>query len=733
MKGVSSVAHAIRASGFQPVVSLTACLVAVLAAMTACKSDKPKAKVADVTVHLTIDDENDRSSARFERYAVAADHAQASEAGAEMLALGGNAVDAAVATSFALSVVRPESCGIGGGGFMVVHLAGGPRRAGAAPLEYPLNIVIDYRERAPASASPDMFANLPPDASQWSGASVAVPGTVAGLLHALEKYGTLDRATVLAPAIRLAKEGYDFDRHAERSAQALAKFLTDHPDRADEGTALMRRLFLAWPWPDPRTGEQAQGPEHIGVCDGFRVPPQPDAVPPQDDAVPTGGQVARQRWGEASEHDNPRQALVLEAIARDGSDGFYKGHVAQAIVRSVSAFGGGLSLDDLARVRVREAAPLIGTWRGKTILTMPLPSSGGVTLLQVLGLMERTRPQWASSFGNWRERMKVFEEKPTAGKTPEPVLGTPYLHCLTESFKHAFADRAQYLGDPAFMTADPTPRLLDAARLDAKARTIDPKRTRPGAHYADTAQLNDLLSGNATPPDDHGTSHFSVVDRWGNAVACTETLNLAFGSCIMVPEYGFCLNNQMDDFQTRRGEANAFGLVQSERNLPEAGKCPLSSMTPTIVLDAGGKVETVVGASGGPRIITATVQALLLADEPEFGVMLAFQMPRIHHQWKPDTLMAEPAYLAFVSRFEGTMGEWLFGDVAQLRTRGDAVLDRDPCLDVKALRRLGHTLQPMFEGAAVQMLHRDSAGAWRAASDPRKGGAPAGEEPGHHF
>jgi gamma-glutamyltranspeptidase/glutathione hydrolase len=641
-------------------------------------------------------------TARFEKFAVAADHPEASAAGAEMLSQGGNAVDAAVATSFALSVVRPESCGIGGGGFMVVHLAGGPTRNGQPPRAVPMNVVIDYRERAPASASPDMFEKLGPEASQWSGRAVAVPGTVAGLLDALERYGTLSREQVLAPAIRLARNGYVYDIHAWRAGQTFAEFLAKNPGRPGADQTHDWRPFVG------PISEEAIGP----VCDGFRVPQQePRPKPPR----------------EFTRRVNLAQAATLERIAKHGADGFYQGETANAIVAAVNRHGGGLTLEDLAAVRTREGKPLEAVWRGRTIVTMPLPSSGGVTLLQILALMERTRPQWAAAVEGFQQRLAAFEDHQKGDPLPPPPVGPEYAHALAESFKHAFADRAQYLGDPAFMPADPTPRLLDPVRLDAKAAMIDPAKTLPDDAYAKGGLLPDLLSSTANPPDDHGTSHLSAVDQWGNAVACTETINLTFGSRILVPECGFFLNNQMDDFQTRRGEANAFGLVQSDRNLPEPGKCPLSSMTPTIVLGADGKVESVLGASGGPRIITGVAQSLLFAHDLGCGAA-AVGLPRVHHQWKPATLLIEPTLNPIAHAWSGSFGGSLL-DPDEIAKDGESAFDEDKIMKpiVDAMKARGHEVAVMFEGAAVQMIHRDSAGGWQAASDPRKGGAPAGE------
>lgn len=643
------------------------------------------------------------SARQFARHAVAADHPEASQAGAEMLARGGNAVDAAVATSFALSVVRPDSCGIGGGGFMLVHLAKENR-----------TIVIDYRERAPAGASPEMFEGLPEDASKWSGKAVAVPGTVKGLLHALDKYGTLHRRTVLAPAIRLARLGSVYDRHMERSCKELAAFIDANPARCPEEASAMRDALALGHPPRP-------------IDDNVTRPKN------ERDLRELSRSMSLTEIERAPRLRNAAQAEVLERIAAEGESGFYAGPVGEAIVAAVNRHGGGLTLQDLAGVEVREAAPLVASWRGRTIQTMPLPSSGGVTLVETLALMDRVRPHWEPSFvafKAWLEDSRFRHSQRDDPLPPPPDGMAPYAHALAESFKHAFADRAQYLGDPAFMAADPTARLLDPARLDEKARLIDATHTLPDGDYANAGKLADLVSSADGLPEDHGTSHFSVVDQWGNAVACTETINLGFGSRIFVKEFGFFLNNQMDDFQTRRGRANAFGLVQSDRNLPQPGKCPLSSMSPTIVLGADGRVETVVGASGGPRIISGVVQSLLFADDFGIGVA-AVDFPRLHHQWKPATVRIEPAAIAWAYANAGSFGDRAYFDPEKLQAAGDEVLtDPDDKVIrpiVEALRAKGHDIKPMFEGAAVQMIRRDPAGGWTAASDPRKGGAPAGE------
>ncbi|MGD9689755.1 MAG: gamma-glutamyltransferase [Phycisphaerales bacterium] len=562
----------------------------------------------------------------FEQHAVAADHPLASQAGAEMLARGGNAVDAAVATSFALSVVRPFSCGIGGGGFMVVYLREHPRmRIEAGGLRAALN----YRETAPAAVTPDYFEKLAGDARGRSASAigakaVGVPGTVAGLLEALHRWGTLDRATVMAPAIRLAREGFAVDDAYARAARAAIDGFNEHPDRKSRFTFTWRRFL----------GEGAVKP----------------------------GDVIRL----------PEQADTLDAIARDGRDAFYAGAIARAIVAAIASDadgGGALTLADLAGYAPADAEPLTFTFRSRTFLGMPPPSSGGVCMAQTLGILERT----------------------ALAPQIEHGLSPGYLHFLVESFKHAFADRARWLGDPAFVDV-PLARMLDPQNLTALAGGITLGRVR-GAYGTPDPEPR------VPPDDDGGTSHLCVLDARGNAVACTETINLEFGSLLAAG--GFCLNNEMDDFTTIRGEANAFGLRQSDANLPAPGKRPLSSMSPTIVLDAGDppRVELVAGASGGPRIITATTQAILNAIlfGKDAGAAVAF--PRVHHQWMPNVLECDAEY-------------------SEMRWKGVRFVDW--------LRKQRHEIKRATRDAAVQLIHARGPGVIEAASDPRKGGAPAG-------
>ncbi|MBX3403273.1 MAG: gamma-glutamyltransferase [Phycisphaeraceae bacterium] len=552
---------------------------------------------------------------RFARGAVAADHELASAAGAEMLALGGNAVDAAVAASFALSVVRPYSCGIGGGGFMVVHLPADPTRGS-------VSTAINYREVAPAAIDAAFYEHeADKRASIEGGKAVGVPGTVAGLLHALERYGTMDRAIVLAPAIRLARQGFVADADYARNARELIEKFENNP-------ALKTRFAFVW----ERFLER--GAADVGSL--IRL---------------------------------PEQAEALERIAAEGARGFYEGPIAEAIVRAAARDGGVLSLADLRGYRVREAEPLRFNFAVWTVLGMPPPSSGGLAMAQALSIFELCGG--------------AYEQRAEERWTPRTA------HLFIESLRHAFADRARYLGDPAFVDV-PAARLLHVENLARMAGLIE-----PGARLAPTDCGTPDAAAGAAPIDDGGTSHVSAVDQWGGAVACTETINLEFGSLLAVPEFGFCLNNEMDDFLSVRGAANAFGLMQSERNLPAPGKRPLSSMSPTIVLDEAGQVVAVAGASGGPRIITGTTQALLGVLVLRRSAGEAVAAPRLHHQWSPDAVSIERA--------------WVDADAFRA-----------------GLAARGHTVREVDNVGVVQLIARDRAGGWHAASDPRKGGKPAG-------
>lgn len=535
------------------------------------------------------------STARFERGVVAADHPLASEAGAKMLRRGGNVVDAAVATSFALSVTRPASCGIGGGGFMLIWDAKAKKA-----------IALDYRERAPGAAKPGMFNNNP-ESSRVGGLAVAVPGTVAGLCFALKQYGTLDLATVLEPAIELAQGGFPIDEHDLEIHAGLERFLKANPHRYDRDYDLLEYR---------RAGKKS----------------------PQ--------------W----------RALV--ELASGGRDAFYKGDIARRIVSSTSRVGGILTMEDLAVTQPVVREPLQGSFGQWDIVTMPPPSSGGIAILETLGILAAYDAQHPD--------------------TPLRSLSTnssAAVHRVTEALKHAFADRAEYLGDPDFVDV-PVEKILNPDRLARLARKIDLSNTHPPEEY-----------GRFAPPRDAGTSHFSVMDREGNAVACTETINLSYGSHIRVSMYGLILNNEMDDFAAIPGKPNAFGLIQSAQNAVAPGKKPLSSMSPTFVFVRGEpNPVAAIGASGGPRIITTTLQILLNTTVFDQQPDAAVQSPRYHHQWMPDELLLEPTL------FRKTSAE---------------------------LSLFGHTTKSQDTLAVGQMACRRKDGLW-GVSDFRKGGRPAG-------
>ena len=545
------------------------------------------------------------SSATYTESAVAADHFLASEAGAQMLAAGGNAVDAAVAASFCLSVVRPFSCGIGGGGFMVISLP--PSAADPAGRA----VALDYRETCPAAVGPDYYEDKPDGTSRLGARASGVPGTVAGLLYALETYGTLDRATVLAPAIAAARDGYAADAAHVASGQTMVTVWEEHPE-------LRSRMAEAW----PRFAREG----HITV----------------------GDLVV-----------NEPQARALELIARDGAAAFYAGPIADAIMDAMDRDDGPMTRDDLAAYTVRDRPALIGDFGSWRVLTMPPPSSGGVATQQVFGLLERL----GGLDGDINQN------------------STAWRHMLIESFKHVFADRARWLADDTY-TQVPIAALTAPAYLDSLARQFDPEQTFAPDAYGTGPQL----------PGDAGTSHVSVLDASGMAVGCTETINLHWGSCAEVPGFGFMLNDQMDDFTTT-DTANAFGLVQSDRNRPAPGKRPLSSMNPTIVLEDGHPIA-VAGGSGGPLIITSTLQVLLsaLIFGDDAGQAVARQ--RLHHQWEPDEVLVEAA--------------WQDGETLdELRDRGHKIVWYNKSL-----------------GIVQAIVVTD--GRITAASDPRKGGRPAG-------
>lgn len=474
---------------------------------------------------------------------IASDNELATKAGLDILQRGGNAVDAAVATAFALGVVDPASSGIGGGGFMVIY-----------QIKEKKAHALDFRETAPAAAHRDLYmkGGKPVPSLAVTGAlAVAVPGQVAGLAEALKRFGSLPLSTVMAPAIRYALEGFALRSYLrytiERQLPAMRKF----PDLA--------RVFL------PGEG------------------------------IPSEGERIRQ--AELGE--------TLKAIAADGPDVFYQGWVAQAIAETMKKEGGIVTLDDLKNYRPVWREPLIGHYRKRLVLTMPPPSSGGIALIQMLNVLEGFK-------------LNLF-----------PHNSATYLHLIAETMKHAFSDRAQYLGDPDFVQV-PIQKLASKEYGAWIRGQISSVRTHPPGFYG-------LAS---FKPEKGGTTHFSVIDRAGNAVACTLTINTQFGSKVLVPETGVILNNEMDDFSIQQGTPNVYRLVGAEANSIQPKKRPLSSMAPTIIVEDERPVM-IVGGSGGPRIISATLQTMLNVLDFHMPLRKATEAPRIHHQWTPNEIIVE--------------------------------------------------------------------------------------------
>lgn len=540
----------------------------------------------------------------FRSGAVAADHPLASQAGAEMLRRGGNAVDAAVAASFCLSVVDPFSCGIGGGGFMLVW---DPRTQQGHAL--------NYRERAPASVNATTYLDMDdPLASRYGAWSIGVPGNVAGLLEALERWGTLERSVVLAPAIAHAEQGFKVNAAYLSAVNWVAT------QRAERPTL---ETVSQWIW------------EHL--CSEGRL---------------KLGDVVRQ----------PEQAKALRLIAKQGADAFYTGPIGKSIAATVQLHGGAMTAEDLAEYRTRLQMPLEvrGVLGGHTMLSMPPPSSGGIAMQQMLRFITT----------------HLNTVHPLAPDNPD------YVHLVVEAMKHAFADRATHLADGEQVPV-PMDRLLDPGYIKGRAETFEMDRTLDSLQYGSVSP----------PPADSGTSHVSVVDVHGMAVGCTETVNLTFGSLLADPTWGIVLNDELDDFTADPDRPNAFGLRQSRGNLPGPGKRPLSSMSPTIVLK-DGEVRLVAGASGGPRIITGTFQVMLNCLLFGMTPVEAVGSARFHHQWLPNTLQFEESWSA------------------------DGV--------VESMEARGHVTGTREHVGVVQIIEVLPDGRKRPASDPRKGGSPAG-------
>jgi gamma-glutamyltranspeptidase / glutathione hydrolase len=478
---------------------------------------------------------------------VVAEEPDAADVGVNVLKRGGNAIDAAVAVGFALAVTHPFAGNIGGGGFMLIRFAGGR------------STFIDFREQAPARASRDMYldASGNPTSDTIDGWRAAgVPGTVRGFELAQSKYGRRKWAEVIAPAIKLARRGFPVPTTMVKSLEAESSRLEKDPES--------RRILL------------------------------------------NNGQ----NFKEGDRLTQPELAKTLARIARNGPREFYEGETGQRLASEMAADGGLVTLDDLRNYRAVERTPLTGSYQSRkygelAILTAPPPSSGGIGLLQMLGMLEGS------------------------GYDSSGPGSTASIHYVTEVMRRFFADRSQYLGDPDFVK-NPVKLLLDPAYKKIRRATIDPLRATPSA---------DVHPG-LPQGESSETTHYSIIDAEGNAVAVTFTLNNAYGSAVTVPGLGFLLNDEMDDFTSKPGSPNLFGLIQGAANAIAPGKRPLSAMTPTIVTRAG-KPFLILGSPGGPRIITAVLQTILNVVDFGMNVQDAVNAPRFHHQWMPDTLYLE--------------------------------------------------------------------------------------------
>ena len=470
----------------------------------------------------------------------------ATDAGIAVLESGGNAVDAAIAVGFALSVTHPSAGNIGGGGFMLVRFADGR------------STFIDFRERAPEKASRNMYLDAsgkPTKDSEVGYRAAGVPGTVRGFEYASKKYGRKPWADLVAPAVALAGRGFPVSYGLAESLRRSAPSLERFPES--------KRIFL-------RDGK------------------------PYD-----AGEMFVQ----------PELARTLERIREQGARDFYEGETARLLAADMARHGGLITVADLKDYAVVERKPLTGSYRGYDIVTAPLPSSGGVGILQMLGVLE------GSGY-----------EKSGAGSAAE-------LHFLAETMRRFFADRAAHMGDPDFVSVSVS-SLLDKAYIARLRQSIDPEHATPSS---------EIHSGHPPAAESSQTTHYSIVDADGNAVAVTYTLNGGFGDKVTVPGLGFLLNNEMDDFAAKPGEPNAYGLVQGEANAIQPRKRPLSSMTPTIVT-RDGKLDLVLGTPGGPTIINSVLQVLINVVDFGMNVQDAVDWPRIHQQWLPDLLVMERGF-----------------------------------------------------------------------------------------
>lgn len=490
--------------------------------------------------HPTIDDDG----------MVVSQRKIASEVGAQILKKGGNAIDAAVATGLALAVVLPRAGNLGGGGFMIVHLAKENK-----------TIAIDYREKAPSAADRDLFLDENGDydkkKAQFSLLSAGVPGSVAGFHHALTKYGTITWQEALEPAIKLAEQGFEIphDLANTLASERYRKRLSSNPAAA--------KVFFK-----------------------------------KDKSIYSAGETLVQT----------DLAWTLKQLSKNGPDAFYKGEIAKLIVQEMEANGGLITLEDLKNYNVAERKPLVGQYKNFEIVSMPPSSSGGTHLIQMLNMLEEF-PIKEMGFGS-----------------------ADSIHILAEVMKRAYADRSKYLGDSDFYKVPSSLTSKDYAK--ALNKDISVEEITPSSEVA---------PGNPYPYESPDTTHFSVMDQYGNAVSNTYTLNFSYGSGMMIPGTGMLINNEMDDFSSKPGTPNGYGLLGSEANAIEPNKRPLSSMTPTIIFK-DNEPYMVFGSPGGSRIITTVLQVAMNVMEHDMNIAQAVHSPRMHHQWLPEVLMIEQGF-----------------------------------------------------------------------------------------
>ena len=532
-------------------------------------------------------------------------HELGSRAGADILRAGGNAVDAAVATGFALAVVYPQAGNLGGGGFMLVRLADGRTH------------FVDYREKAPAAATANMYLDAQGNVIENAGLvgykAVGVPGSVAGMVYAEKAYGKLTLGQVMAPAIKLARDGYLLAWQDARDFQDkdLAKFSES------------RRIFQ------------------------------------RDGNYYKQGEVFRQ----------PELARTLKRIAQNPDD-FYRGAMARELAASMQKGGGLITAEDLAHYEVKEREPVRGTYRGYEIISAPPPSSGGIALIEILNILEGY------------DLAKAGDGSAAS------------IHLTVEAFRRAFYDRAEFLGDPDFSKI-PVAQLIDKKYGAAWRESIDPahasvsKGLKRPAIFSELEQYASQHPQPLVVPEPAHTTHYSVVDSEGNAVAVTTTLNDSFGSRVTAEGLGFLMNDEMDDFAAKPGVPNLFGLIQGPANVIGPGKRPLSAMTPTMVLK-DGKLFLVLGSPGGPRIITTVANILMGVVDYGMNIQEAVNAPRFHHQWLPDAVNVEQWFSPDAIRVLGQIGhkvesgETAGGDWAPYWSDGECI-----AVDLKTGERLG--------------------------------------------